>query len=186
MLLLAGIFSAAVITPAEVSLKKDEAKAAFDQLNKVRANPGEYSETIGANLKKIEKRPALIWNDLLVKVAEEKAMDMATRDYLAHENKRGEGINIMIHRSGYKLDESWIEDKSSNYFESIQAGTESGVEMINDLILDEYDKSLGHRKHLLGMGDWNASLVDCGIALAHKADSKFKIYSVVIIAKRAN
>jgi len=166
-----------------VELKTDEAKAAFEHLNKVRANPDAYSKEIGANLKKVKKQPALVWNDILAQVAEEKAMDMARNDYMDHKNKKGEGINIMIHRAGYELPESWIDKKSNNYFESIQAGTTSGVMMINDLILDEYDRDLGHRKHLLGMDDWNAGLVDCGIGMAYNPNSRYRMYSCVIIAK---
>jgi len=166
-----------------VKLEKIEAKEAFEYLNKVRSSPKDYSEEMGVNLRKVKKQPALTWNDILSKVAEEKAMDMAKLDYMAHKNKKGEGINILIHKAGYELDESWVKNKSNNYFESIQAGTSSGVQMIQDLIIDEYDKNLGHRKHLLGIEDWNAGLVDCGIGIASNPNSKFKVYSVVIIAK---
>lgn len=166
-----------------VRLDKDEAQTAFEHLNSIRANPDAYSKEIGVSLKKVEKRKALVWNEILAEVAQEKAMDMAKNNYFAHKNKKGEGINIMIHRAGYELNESWVDSKSNNYFESIQAGTTDGSMMINDLILDEYDRDAGHRKHLLGIDDWNAGLTDCGIGIAFNPNSKYKVYSCVIIAK---
>src|SRR5262245_60128019 len=59
----------------------DEAKKAFAYLNQVRANPGKYSQEIGANLNRLKPRPTLTWNDTLARVAEQKALDMGKRKY---------------------------------------------------------------------------------------------------------
>ncbi len=163
---------------------KEEAKSAFEYLNKVRQNPGKFSKEIGAELNKIEPLPSLIWNDTLAKVAELKAMDMGKRNFFAHVNPEGKGINIMVHEAGYLLPPEWIEDKKENFFESINAGTETGIGAIQDLILDKYDKGKGHRKHLLGMNDFYRELTHIGIGHVKIEGSKYTWYTVVIVAKQ--
>lgn len=163
---------------------KEETKSAFEFLNRVRENPSAFSAEIGADLGKIKPLPALIWNDTLARVAEQKAMDMGKRNYFGHVNPQGKGINIMIHEAGYHLPPEWIADKKTNYFESINAGTETGAGAIKDLILDSYDKDKGHRRHLLGMNDFYSSLIHIGIAHVKVEGSQYIYYTVVIIAKR--
>ena len=162
----------------------EEALSAYEYLNKVRENPPKFSKEIGADLSKVKSLPALIWNDTLAKVAELKAMDMAKRNYFAHINPEEKGINLMIHEAGYKLPSEWIEDKKANFFESMNAGTETGIGAIKDLILDKYDNGKGHRKHLLGMNDFYRELTHIGIGHVKANDSKYTWYTVVIIAKQ--
>ena len=167
-------------------LYRDKAKDAFVYLNKVRQDPEAYSQSIGVDLSYVEPRQPLNWNQILVKVAEEKARDMATRNYFSHETPEGIGINIMIYEAGYDIPESWYSDPKSNYFESLAAGWGSistGEDFIDLLIIDEGVPSLGHRNHLLGIDSWNSTLVDCGIGYAHNPDSDNKNYVCVIIAK---
>ena len=81
--LLACSLLVAVPAPGEdgkPDLDRDEAKKAFEYLNQIRANPPAFSKDIGADLKDVKARPALKWNATLVKVAEEKAADMAKRE----------------------------------------------------------------------------------------------------------
>ena len=78
---------------------RDEARKAFDYLNKIRKEPAKFSKEIGIDLSDVKARPALKWNDILAKVAEEKALDMANRDYFAHVTPEGLGINIQIHEA---------------------------------------------------------------------------------------
>src|SRR5262249_18449068 len=84
-------------------LDRDEARKALDYLNKVRKEPAKFSKEIGVDLSDVKARPALKWNDILAKVAEEKALDMANRDYFGHVTPEGLGINIQIHEAGYSL-----------------------------------------------------------------------------------
>jgi uncharacterized protein YkwD len=163
---------------------KEQAKAAFEYLNKVRENPSKYSKEIGADLSKVKPRAALIWNDTLARVAEAKALDMGKRNYFGHVNPEGRGINIMIHEAGYDLPPEWIKDKQANFFESINAGTETGTGAIRDLILDSYDKEKGHRKHLLGTNEFYSTLTHIGIGHVKVEGSKYIYYTVVIIAKQ--
>ena len=168
---------------AGISADKAEAKKAFEYLNQIRAKPDSFSLEIGANLKNVAPVPRLKWNDMLAKVAEEKALDMAKRNYFSHLTPEGKGINVMINGAGYKLNKDWIKAKSENSFESIQAGAKDGKEAIKLLIIDSYDKELGHRKHLLGMNEWNKDLKDIGIGFVHSPNSKYKTYVSIIIAK---
>ena len=170
------------------TIDKEEAQKAFEYLNNFRQNPEEEKNKIGLYEEKFEKRPALIWNETLAKVAEERALDMAKNNYFNHADKKGIKVNVKLHRSGYKL-EKFYRDKKQNSFESIEAGAENGKEAIIDLIIDEGVKSLGHRKHLLGIDTGrgytkNSSLVDCGIGFVQAdGNSKYNTYTVVIIAK---
>jgi len=160
-----------------------EAKKAVLYLNKVRANPAAYSKETGANLSTVTKRPALKWNDTLAKIACTKAMDMVKRNYQGHITPEGYGINYMMDTAGYKLNKDWIKDPKMNTFESWQAGAGNGEEMIRELILDTYDKNLGHRAQLLGMNDWNAKMLDIGIAFVKSPESPYQTHSIVIIAR---
>ena len=146
-----------IIPGKDVVVDKEEAKKAFSSLNTIRQNPSAYSNELGVNLKNVKSRAVLKWNDTLAKVAEQKAFD--------------------------KLKEEWIKNKKENYFESIQAGAAEGSEAIKLLIIDSYDKNLGHRKHLLGMDEWNAGLKDIGIGFVKCSDCPYKTYISIVIAK---
>lgn len=162
-----------------------ELKAAFDYLNAVRANPAAYSEEIGVDLSGVEARPALVWNETLAKVAKEKADDMAARNYFAHVNPEGYGMNYFINKAGYTLEPSWVEKVSNNFFESLSAGVEGGKAFIIQLINDggASNAQAGHRRHLLGMDDFWKSCVDIGIGRAYNENSTYRYYTCVIIAK---
>jgi uncharacterized protein YkwD len=184
--ILAFLFVAACAFKTDsITVDKNEAKAAFNLINQIRSNPAAYSKVAGVDLSSIKAMPKLRWNDTLAKVAEAKAMDMANRNYFGHVNPDGYGMNYFINQAGYKLLPDWLDDKKKNFFESIQAGAPTGEESVKYLILDANTPSLGHRKHLLGMGDWNASLVDIGIGFVKVPDgqAKYKTYTSIVIAK---
>lgn len=167
-----------------VIIDKEEARKAFNFLNDIRTNPAKYYGEFDF-LKTTEvKKTRLSWNDTLAKVAEAKAFDMANRNYYGHVDPEGFGINYFINKSGYRLNSKWLQEKSENYFESIAAGSAGGEQVIRTFIIDKGVPSLGHRNHLLGVGDWNASLVDIGIGFAKReSGSTYKTYICVVIAK---
>lgn len=164
-------------------LDQTEAQKAFLLLNKIRLNPNEYSKQLKFQAKNVV-RTQLVWNSILAQVAEEKAMDMAKGNYFSHVNKKGEGINILIYRAGYQIPKDWFKKKNSNFFESISAGDGTGEKVIQSLIIDNGVPSLGHRKHLLGLDEWNANLQDVGIGFVRgTSGNKYVSYTCVIIAK---
>ena len=83
-----------------------------------------------------------------------------------------------------KLDPLWLQTPDANNFESIAADRATGIDMIECMIVDAEVESKGHRKHLLGIGDWYGSFVDIGIGFA-RADSsaQYSTYACVLIAK---
>ncbi len=165
-------------------LQKEQAEEAFVFLNKVRVNPSHFKSDIGYFMKSIKPKHELKWNNILAKVAEQKAMDMANKNYFSHVSKDGKGINIMIHKAGYELNSDWIKDRKDNSFESISAGSETAIKSIINLIIDANVKGLGHRKHLLGMNDWYGMMIDIGIGFVScsNTNSTYNSYCCVIIA----
>jgi uncharacterized protein YkwD len=164
-------------------LDRRQAKQAFDYLNDIRRDPGAHGKEIGADLQRITPRPPLLWNTILVKVAEAKALDMARRDYTAHVTPEGLGINRLIHDAGYQLADSMRHNKRDNFFESLAWGTLSGKEAIQLLVLDKEEPGLGHRKHLLGLDTFHAANRDTGIGYARAPAARDEAYVCVIIAR---
>jgi len=167
-----------------IFIDKSEGQKAFVLLNDIRANSTKYfSQFDFLRSTKISTRQ-LVWNDTLAKVAETKALDMATRNYYGHIDPDGYGINYFINKSGYKLLPEWTDKKENNYFESIVAEVKDGESAIKTFIIDSLVPSLGHRNHLLGVGVWNSSLFDIGIGFARRdSGSNHKTYVSLIIAK---
>lgn len=176
--------SLSFVTQQNTTILKEEAKNAFNYLNRLREKPELVKSETGINDRKIKKTHPLIWNEILAKVAEEKAADMASKNYFNHTNKKGEGINIMIHKAGYNLNEKFIKQKNSNFFESIHAGSQTGEVGIKELIIDKGINPPGHRYHLLSVEDFYKNCYDCGIGIAYNPNSTYKYYHCIIIAKR--
>jgi len=172
-------------TPESESLNEVNRKEAFDYLNAVRNNPTAYNDELGVDLSTVERRDDLIWNDAIAKAAYNKAKDMAERNYFAHVDPDGYGMNYKINEAGFELADYLLQSKEAKNFESIAAGTNrnSGKIMIQQLIIDKGIPSLGHRKHLLGMTDFWAESKYCGIGFYKKAGSKYTYYMCVLIAK---
>jgi uncharacterized protein YkwD len=171
-------------TGTDVIIDKDEAQKAFVLLNDIRTYPTKYENEFSF-LKTLKiKNTKLIWNDTLAKVAEAKTYDMAKKNYYGHVDPKGNGMNYYINKSGYALNPLWTKQKSKNNFESIAAAVDNGESAIRVFIIDKDVPSKGHRNHLLGIGEWYASLVDIGIGFARRdSGSKYKTYVSVVIAK---
>jgi len=180
-LLLSAILVIIKAEPQEVL--KDEALKAFEYLNEMRLSPESFSETVGVDLAYVEPRQKLQWNEILARVAEQKALDMAEREYFAHVDPDGNAINILIKEAGYEILDSWVEDIRNNFFESIQAGASTGQEVINDLVLDEGIDPPGHRNHLLGIDPFWSNCPDAGIGMVRKEGTEYEYYTCIIIAK---
>jgi|SRR5215207_3890246 len=164
-------------------IDRKEAKVAFGYLNQIREDPRKFVAKFPF-LEEVKATPILRWNDTLAKVAEARAMDLARRNYFGHVDPDGYGVNYYINKAGYALHPNWLKEKSANYFESLNAGSDSGLGAIESLIRDSNTPSLGHRKHLLGITEWNASLVDIGIGYVNgNGAAAYPSYTCIIIAK---
>ena len=171
---------------AQTTYLNDQAIQAIHYLNRIRQNPKAYADsTATSSLKYAKPKTALTVDSILMKVARKRAADMAEKNYFAHVNKEGFGVNWLMQAEGYTLDERWTKKKEFNSFESISAGFATGIEHINNLILDKGQEPPGHRQHLLGMTDFWNDCVDVGAALVYNPKSKYKYYFVIIIAYHA-
>lgn len=163
----------------------NEIENAFIYLNAIRKNPSAYSQEMGVNLSGIKAMPELKWNHTLAKVAQAKAQDMVDRDYFAHVDPDGCGINIKINAAGYTLRADWYDDASKNYFESLGVGSNisTGKSAVRLLIFDGGDDNdnAGHRRHLLGIDDFWSNCYDIGIGMAK--GGSYGYYWCFIIAK---
>ncbi|MDH5828469.1 CAP domain-containing protein [Sphingobacterium sp. SG20118] len=169
---------------AQVRLEKKQAKAAFEHLNDIRKKPEKFKKKLGLfNLNKVTRKQ-LNWNNQLAKVAEARAKDMAKRNYFDHVNPDGKGPNYYIQKSGYKLNPNWLKNKKANNFESIAWNWPTAKAGIEGLIIGKEAPGYYHRKHLLGMDEWNSSLYDIGIGFVTVGKKgKQESYLCVIIAK---
>ena len=161
----------------------NEIQKALDYLNSVRAAPASFSEELGVNLSGVAPQSKLLWSDILGRVANAKALDMANRNYFAHVDPDGNGINIKISEAGYQLNAGFLSTKSQNNFESLSAGRADMLDAIKSLIIDQGVNPPGHRQHLLGIEPFWANCYDIGIGFAQNSASDYKTYCCVIIAK---
>ncbi|HWY97481.1 MAG TPA: CAP domain-containing protein [Bacteroidia bacterium] len=176
----------AYINPGEtIHGDNPQALRGFEYLKKVRKDPNAYTERMHVSLKGIAAGPDLHWNDTLAMVAENRALDMAQNDYFGHIDKAGYGINYYINKAGYKLDDAYLKKNKADDFEAIIASQQSGENAIAYMIVDGDESDLASRKLLLAMTDFSKGLSDIGIGFVHGTkDTKFRYYTVVIIAKR--
>lgn len=168
-----------------IEIDKTEAQKAFELLMNIRENPSVYAKTLNLPATVKPAKTQLKWNSILAKVAEEKAYDMAKRNYFSHVTPDGFGINYLLKKAGYSLDKNWTKNKADNYFESMAAGFKTGEEAVLFLIEDKGVPSFGHRKHLLGIDSWNSNLTDIGIGFVRteNRNNDYETYCCIIIAK---
>ncbi|MVZ63170.1 CAP domain-containing protein [Sphingobacterium humi] len=167
-----------------IRIDRGEAKEAYAYLNEIRQNPNKYRRSLQiANVQQVS-RHQLVWNKTLAKVAEQRAYDMAKRNYFDHVTPEGIGPNYFINQGGYWLNPDWLKKKSLNNFESIGANHPTATEAIEAFIIGHGSPGKMHRKHLLGMDTWNGSLQDIGIGFVRVPQgSAYKTYICVLIAK---
>ncbi len=179
-----SLFFSLHIQAQQIQVEQAEAQAAFNLLNQIRAHPEQFEQALGITSIELVSRKPLVWNNKLAKVALDRVKDMAKRNYFDHINPNGIGPNFYINREGYSLNPAWLTKKEANNFESIAANWPSAIEAIQGLIIGKNSPGFMHRKHLLGMDEWNGSLQDIGIAYIRvPAGSQYKSYLCVIIAK---
>jgi|SRR5690606_4593983 len=169
----------------QISLDKEEAFAAYLYLQEFRQNPKKMMKDLGVRFDESKvSKVQLHWNETLAKAAEFRAYDMANRNYFSHTTPEGIGPNYYIDKAGYSLNAEWLKKLSANNFESIAANHRTAVDGIKAFIIGKNSPGFGHRKHVLGMDQWNGSLYDIGIGFARiPQGATYKTYLCVIIAK---
>ncbi len=184
LLILSLLWINPLFAQKSAQLDRKEAKKAFQYLNEFRLNSARESRKLGIRpIKNVSEFP-LVWNERLAKAAEEKALDMAKRNYFDHVDPKGFGPNYYIHQAGYSLNKDWLKHKSTNNFESIAANHETAIAGIQAFIIGKGSPGLMHRKHVLGLDEWNGSLKDIGIGFVRvPRGATYKTYLCVLIAK---
>lgn len=126
-----------------------------------------------------QNRITFTCNATLTQVARERALDMATRDYVSHVNPDGYGPNYLVRQAGYPLPDYYSSDPASNNIESIAAGYNNAV-----TVWSSWMDSDSHRTHLLGETEFYAEQIDYGIGHVYvESGSTYQHYWVVLTAK---
>jgi uncharacterized protein YkwD len=169
----------------EPYIDQNSAQEIFTLINKVRANPEQYYQQFKLHNKLAITRTPLVWNDILAEAAEDKAMDMANRNYFAHVDPDGYGMNYFINDYGYTLHPTFLKSKKDNHFESLCAGQPGAYKTVEALIIDKGVPGKAHRNHLLGIGTHFKNLVDIGIGYvqAKNTGNTYQSYVCILIAK---
>ena len=186
---------------AQSSVSPDAAKFVYE-LNRARAGPRGWAAEqnleirIGgdghpATLQDVVAKPPLAISELLVDAAIFHSNDMGENDFLAHESvTTGLFPNRRVREAGYPLPyEITLEGISynlpdaENSVESLAAGYgaqefnfEDPVNVLSALLVDTGVESLGHRKHLLGVGAFLGASREVGVGYARYTSSEFKNY----------
>lgn len=164
---------------------REAVAANFEELNAVRQNPAQYAAIYKVPaLRKVPAKPALVWDEKLAELAQRKAEDMANKNYMAHVDKKGRGMNYYLWQADYPLPDFYSKDIRANNVESIVANTAGPAEFVKQLIIDAGVPNLGHRKHLLGFNDGDTPATHAGIGIAYNPNSKYKYYCSILIAPK--
>jgi len=169
---------------AQADYLQEAIRNSFLELNQVRQNPALYAAKYKLPaLKKIPKIHALTWDTTLARLAQQKAADMANRNYFSHQDKQGRGMNYYVRHANYPLPAIFSKEISDNGVESIAANTEGPDGFIRQLIIDEGVRNLGHRKHLMGLEHFKEN-THVGIGIAYNPKSKYKYYCSILLAPK--
>lgn len=122
-----------------------------------------------------QQRDTLIADETLMKVALEKAQDMAKRDYYGHVSPDGKGANTLVREAGYELPDNYSQSLSGNNIESIMNSTDSP-----DFVWQAWINSPGHKMHVLGEHPEFERQTHYGIGYAENLNSVHQHFWVLI------
>lgn len=127
-----------------------------------------------------QQRSSLTCNPVLATVAQDRANDLATRNYFDHINPDGLGPNYLVAEAGYSLPSYYPRSRTANTIESIVAAGngETAAQVLTYLL-----GSPGHRTHILGESSFYRKQVEIGVGYAFNANSEYGHYWVVLMAE---
>ncbi|MEG3858602.1 CAP domain-containing protein [Microcoleus sp. herbarium12] len=172
-----------------------EERSALDYLNSARQNPQAAGQQLGINLSGVTPRPPLTPDPILNQVAQQRADDLAARNYFDHVDPDGLGPNIKVQRAGYPLPSFYLGNPANNFIESLSTvytvgnsssfGT-SGKDQIATLLVDAGTSPPGHRIHLLALNDFYGKHTDVGIGYTSVTrGNQTSYYMAVLTAYKA-
>jgi hypothetical protein len=124
-------------------------------LNYARSNPAAYGRDVGLDLTAIHPAQPLVLDRRLVTAARYHSRDMAVRRYFDHATP--DGVN-----PGHRMLDAGLD--WSGWGQSLAAGYDTPAEALRALIADDGVEDLGHRRHLLGQGEFAAHSL-CGVGV---------------------
>lgn len=124
-----------------------------------------------------QERQNMQWNEALAKVAQDRARDMATRNYFSHTNPDGIGPNLLVRMEGYALPDWYAGERDANNVEGIGGGYLTAADAMAGLL-----GSPPHRQQLLGESDFFRGQTNVGVGYAFNKNSQYKHYWSIITA----
>jgi uncharacterized protein YkwD len=151
----------------------------LEELNDARANPAAYGQSIGLDLSNVAPSPPLAFDPLLTEAARLHSMDMAARNYFAHNTPEGVDPGGQIAAVGY----AW-----TSWGQSIAAGSlyPGPAEALAGLIIDNGVPDLGHRRHLLAIDPSFRSQTQVGIGILQNSAGYYDNYYTIDTASNAD
>lgn len=136
---------------------EDDQVAFLYELNLARWDPQSYAEASGVAMDGVLPRPPLAPNSALTLSAGFKANELAESGYFAHQSAvDGKWPNQLAREYGFPLPAEFVDD--ANNIEALHAGSPVAFD-----VLESFAKSLSHRVHLFGEGDFFGSHREVGI-----------------------
>lgn len=124
-----------------------------------------------------QQRLTFVADEILMKVALEKALDMAQRNYYDHVSPEGIGANTLVRNEGYELPDNYDQNLSGNNIESLMNSTDSANE-----VWQAWLDSPGHRMHVLGEHPEFKKQIHYGIGYAENLNSVHQHFWVLLSA----
>jgi hypothetical protein len=161
-------------------------------LGSVNGGDGQPTTLVG-----VSPRPPLALNTTLVDSSRFKGQELATNNYFGHQSQVGPNFywpnELVRNVFGYPLadevpvpgnpgafytlvdDSNQVESLAAGYGPGVQDYTK-GVNAVIGLIVDSGVGSLGHRKHLLAMTEFNTFFVEAGAGYGVNASATYRNY----------
>lgn len=125
----------------------------------------------------LQQRDSLTYNPILAQVARDHAIDMGVRDYFGSVDPSGIGPNYRVHQAGYRLPSNYGNSLSANNIETIVGGFATPEEAWNALSMNSGNI------HAVGDHQGYSDQTEYGVGYAYIADSTYRRYWVILIAK---
>lgn len=124
-----------------------------------------------------QRRPRLVCNPVLTRVAEQKALEMAEKGMVTH-FASNVGANTRLRQAGYRLPDTY-----PSFYEN-QVEAVAGGYSTPDEVWREFKGSTVHRTHLLGEQPFFREQDEIGVAFVRKWESPHVEYWAVYIARQ--
>ncbi len=200
--LLSGLVGLVTAPSGKAHSVSPEAVKFVYELNRARSDPPGWAEEMNlasrtggdgqpTTLQEVLAKPPLAISENLVDSSLFHSNDMGANNFLSHESvTTGFLPNERVRDTGYLLPYQislegipYSLPDAGNSVESLAAGYgadefdfEDPVNVLMALIVDTGVDSLGHRKHLLGVGDFLGASREVGVGYASYASSDFQNY----------